>query len=212
MEMKILKKGVLQLKKPEFLENMKKLFLAFPGGVTKEAETWDVWYETVQELDQDKVEKAMKTLLKTTETLRPGTNIGALIRNAVSPIITASTIQTKLYHAIQMNQNNQGDPWAFLKSTDPFLLKLAEGSDLFNKTIDSQAMSYRVNEVSRQYIEATENRKRGFQQKETVPVSRHIENKPAVKPGEMSEANRLAGLEALKKIRHQMGGKEPQNG
>ncbi len=92
------------MKKTEWQESVKKLRAVFPDSISSNLETEGAWYEIVAEISHGAVEKAVKVIVQETEFIRPGTNIGALVRNKVCPMTTSATIENHLSMALNLSR------------------------------------------------------------------------------------------------------------
>jgi len=185
------------LKKAEWSLIVKKVRTVFPD-VSKSLDAESAWFEAVEDIPFSDIEKAVKLLFRETETLWPGTNLGAVLRNRAGPLVTTATVENHLHMALSLNRSADGNPYQYLKSIDATLLKMAENADLFCRDLSAESLGFRVREVSKQFVEARENKKRGFLPPSTVPVERQIEAPKTIV--DLTPEQRQANLERIRGI------------
>ena len=161
------------MNKQEFSTIHKRMRAAFPGVISEEKETLAAWFSVVSDLEYSQVDKAAAILIRETESLRPGTNLGAVLRNRAQPTMTAMTIEGHLNHALFLNRQPNGNPYSYLGQINKRLLEMAENADLFNPGLSQDAVGIRVHKTAGQFVEELENTKKGF----TRPVQQPLETK-----------------------------------
>jgi hypothetical protein len=187
--------------KAEFYDLIGKLVRYFPGTPQPTQESKEAWFEVVGDLDAPSGGRAVALIAREVEWLRPGHNLGALIRSRAMPIVTQATIESHLTYAIFLAKSRDGDPYGYLRPISSALLEMAERSDLFARDLSAEAQGFRVRDVARQYQERRENEKRGFSTPAPLPSSRQIEGPGgAVMSEEERERNRIRAKELAERF------------
>lgn len=191
--------------KAEFSDLVERLIRAFPGTAKPPQDAKEAWFEAVGDLDHQTARRAVEIIAREVEFLRPGHNLGALIRCRAVPVVTQATIENHLNFAVYLARTNGEDPYGYLRKVSPQLLELAERADLFARDLNTEAQGWRVRNVAAQFQERRENEKRGFSQAEPLPASRQL---PAPGPMELTDEIRQKGLAHIRAAREKYGWKE----
>lgn len=194
------------MQKHEWFQMLASLQSLFPGSVSSDEKIMTAWFGVVADLEIAKVSRACAQVARECEYIRPGTNIGALIRNRCVPVLTPATVEANLHRALELNRRPDGDPYGYLKNINPRLCEMAESANLFSRDMTYESIGFRVRDVARQFSDEYENVRRGFVRNEPLPPNRQIEG-PAKRPTpeEQQEINRSGfgrfreTMEAMKK-------------
>lgn len=181
--------------KNEAIEIIQSIGRVFPGAVPKDPGALDGWAEVLEDVDHKAGVSAAKRMVRELETIYPGSNLGAMIRNRAKPTLTAATVENHLHSAVQMNQSVSGRPYEYLKGIDQRLLDIAENSDLFDRSLSAQDLGFRVRDVAKRYMEERENRKKGF-----APPKIEPEAKQLPPPQEMTQEQMEINIGRIKKL------------
>lgn len=188
--------------KNEAIEIIQSIGRVFPGAVPKDPGALDGWAEVLEDVEYKAGAAAAKRMTRELETIYPGSNLGAMIRNRAKPTLTAATVENHLHSAVQMNQSVSGRPYEYLKGIDSRLLDIAENADLFDRSLSAQDLGFRVRDVAKRYMEERENRKKGFS-----PPKVEAEAKQLPPPQEMTEAQMQLNRDRVKRITAMIGQK-----
>lgn len=185
------------MNREEFFRLFGKLKLRFPEAMEKiGTDSLNAWFEDLESLPFEQIERAAKRLWTETEFLKFGPNIGAILRNLASPQLNAATIQNHLDMALALARSPRGNQYVYLEKISPRLLELAENADLFSRDISSESSGFRVRQVAAMFLEERENEKRGYGK--PVPNQGQITGPVNL---EISEEQRLKNLERLRCMR-----------
>ena len=184
------------MEKGEAYQLLKKLGVAFPGTIPKNPETMTAWAEILEDVQRAAGEAAVKRMGQELETIYPGSNLGAMIRNRANPVISQATIEHHLRQARYLASSPAGDPFRYLRKVSQELLDMAERADLFARDLTSESAGFRMRDIARQFLESRENTKRGFGQLELVPHG----HRASLPPAGMTEEQRQFGLAKCREI------------
>lgn len=190
------------MRKNEAFEILKIVGGAFPGSIPADDKTLLTWAEVLEDVDAKAGAAAAKRMTRELETIYPGSNLGAMIRNRAKPTLTAATVENHLHSAVQMNQSVSGRPYEYLRGIDSRLLDIAENADLFDRTLSAQDLGFRVRDVAKRYMEERENRKKGFS-----PPKIDNDTKQLPPPQEITEAQMQLNRDRVKRITAMIGQK-----
>lgn len=188
--------------KHEFFKLARDIGKSFPGAVPKDDEVLTAWHRSVADIPAERLQQAASALERETEYLRPGSNLGAILRNRCSPAVTQAVVEANLYRSLELSRRPDGDQYAYLRGISPRLLEMAESADLFSRDMTSEAAGFRVRDIARQFCDERENVKKGFVRNEPLPASRQIAG-PSEKGIDWEEQQRT-NREGIKTFKEQL--------
>lgn len=149
--------------KKDFKAIIDKLSDFFPGAIpAKSVNQLKAWFEVVKDLPLESISRAAAKISREVEYLRPGTNVGALLRGMVLPRLTEATIQAHINRARSLFLSPEGRPYEYLKGISPRLLELVENSGLFDRETNQEQANYQTFRVAKMFLEEKENAEKGF--------------------------------------------------
>ena len=152
----------------EFNTGLKDIEKAFPGSSFPEASIAS-WYPRLKDVSREDFRKAINMIIENTESLWPGTNMVAVIRKYVSPLLTENTISDHLFYAVSLAKGRGENPYSYLKRLDKELCEMADRMGLFAADVSSESLRFMVRDVAKAWIERRENLKRGFETPRSEP-------------------------------------------
>jgi hypothetical protein len=191
------------MKRPDAIKLVREIGKHFPGVVPTAPETLEAWAETLEGEDAGQVQAAARRLMRETESIFPGTNLGAMLRNRANPLCSAATVEANLYRALEMFRHPEGKPYEFLRQISPRLLEMAEQAGTFARDVSTADLSFRVRDVARRFAEENENARRGYLPPDALPPSRQL---PAPAAGGLTPEQIENGKARLQEIRERLAG------
>jgi len=190
------------MKRPDAIKLVREIGKHFPGVVPTAPETLEAWAETLEDCEEAAVKRAALSLTRETETIYPGSNLGAMLRNRANPTITEATVSAHLNRALTLNSSPDGNPYEYLRRVDARLLEMAERADLFNRALPADSCRFAVRDISKQYLEEKGNAKKGYLPPDALPPSRQL---PAPAEG-LTPEQIETGKARLQEIRERLAG------